>query len=233
MVVAAVAVRRMGGSFPVWDVAHRHEDGFDFPGKCRRGDAFAVEVVMGERFLHFLPPFCVDVLPSGNVEKPRRARLFELERIVPETLLPALPVDDGKLDRLGEPRERRLQREQLDQFLGIGRAVGFNDDNPVRRVLEFVECAEQLFPRSAADATAADRDDRVGEFAEQLRIDAGVLVVVDNHVRVDAARAQSGQELAEIGRFARAEKTDEENQWCHRRSLHPPAGPACQIPLSR
>ena len=143
------------------------------------------------------------------------AGLLALEGIVPEPALPAFAVDERELDWRTEVFQRGIEGEGFDKLRGIGRAIGLHDHHPAPLVPEFPQGFEQFVSRSTTHAIAAERLHLGGEVAELLRIDTGVLIIIDDQFRRQSLHLKRWHEIFEKGGLPRSEKSDNKNKWCH------------------
>lgn len=215
VVVAAGATFRVGGVRATGKMLHRRRGAGDFRGEFRWESAWGGDCVPGKGFLNLTRSFLANLTATGNVDKPSGTHLLQLKAVMPETLLPALAIDDRNDDGLGEVVEGRFERKEFDEFLNVGRAIGLDDGNPPGHGGDRCQSVDQFLAGTTAHAASADGADRGGKIVEELGVHPGILVVVDNDVGVEALAAQGRKEFAEIGRFAGSEKTDEKDKRRH------------------
>ena len=82
-------------------------------------------------------------------------------------------------------------------------------------MFEIPQRLEQFIPRSAAHTVAAERLDLGDKVAKRLRIDAGVLLVINDQLQRERLHGERGHEVFEKSGFSRPEKSDNKNEWSH------------------
>ena len=83
-------------------------------------------------------------------------------------------------------------------------------------MIEILERSKKFVARPAANATPANWHNHLSQVLKQLGIHPGILIVVYNDMGLDSELGKLRQEPPQIGRFAGAEESDDENKRCHR-----------------
>ena len=82
-------------------------------------------------------------------------------------------------------------------------------------MLKFFQDPQQFVARTAAHAIAADRLHRVGQSRKLPGVHLGILVIVDDNMRLDSGVVEGGEQGLEKSGFSRTQKTNDENQRSH------------------
>ena len=108
----------------------------DFSGEGCRISNGAVDAKGLERFFHGCEAFRRDDVGARDEKMGRGVDLVALEGVVPEAALPALTVDNRELEWPGEAFEIFVEGNGLEELLGVGGAVGLDEEDAVGFVLE-------------------------------------------------------------------------------------------------